>query len=86
MHLRYENQNVSRCQEQNKIPRIKIVSQNLKPIFRGRYSGSIYYQKIGNEENMLLLHEIQGVPEKTHVRKKLISSLTGVFWDTWYIT
>ena len=41
MHLRYENQNVSRCQEQNKIPRIKIVSQNLKPLFRGRYSCSL---------------------------------------------
>ena len=78
MHLRYENQNVSRCQEQNIIPRIKIVSQNLKPIFRGRYSDSLYYQ-IGNEENMLLLHEIQGVPEKTHVREKLIPSLTGDF-------
>ena len=24
---------------------------------------------------------IQGVPEKTLVRKKLITSLTGVFWD-----
>ena len=28
---------------------------------------------------MLLLHEIQGVPEKTHVREKLITSLTGDF-------
>ena len=25
---------------------------------------------------------IQGVPEKTPVKKKLIASLTGVFWDT----
>ena len=36
------------------------------------------------ELKLVYLYLVQGVPEKTPVKEKLITSLTGVIWDTWY--